>query len=361
MVLSSTLMTIAWIAASFDVVYLKAGQSFTDAQWDVKLFKSLGITTIAHFAGSDSRPPYLNGFHGKVMSGPELVEWSERIKGAVDRAQMFDYVIDNPLAGHFHSRRCIIGQCLGTIADVDWVESCAMGAIEDRVKLHRVRVVHTPSRAAVKGSDIVRNAVETLQENGTDIDYIEVENQSNAVALSMMATADIVVDELYSDSIGATVSSEAAILGKPSINGTYGISELRRFLPHEAVLPTYLIEPEQFLDALKALVADKAAREQLGRSARSFVTARNTQKAVAERLLLIASGAAPQTWYFDPYEIGYVYGVAGSKDEVRRAIVSTLETGGIPALQLDDKPKLRDAIVEFSRLSANRGSTVTLT
>lgn len=354
MLLASTVSTIAWIAARFDIVYLKAGQGFFNSGWDVKFFKSIGIVTIAHFAGSDSRPPYLNGFHGKVMSGEELVEWSRKIKNAVNHAQLFDYVIDNPLAGHFHSRRCIIGQCLGTIADVHWVETCARTAKMAPLHSRQVRVVHTPSRAAVKGSDLIRRAVGILKEKGLNIDYVEVENQSNVIALSIMSTADIVVDELYSDSIGATVSSEAAILSKPSINGSYGIDELRRFLPRDTVLPTFLIEPEQIQDALEILICDSTRREELGQSARKFVLARNTQKAVAERLLQIAVGAAPEAWYFDPNDIEYVYGVAGSKEEVRQAVASILKAGGASALQLDDKPRLRDAIVKFSQQDADQ-------
>lgn len=351
LMLVATWLTVFWIAARFDVVYLKGGESLTQSQWDLKFFRALGIVTIAHFAGSDSRPPFLNGFHGKVMTGPELVFWSKKIRTAVDRTRdLFDYVIDNPLAGQYHRRQCVIGQCLGTVADMEWVEKCAQNAPERLPDERRsIRIVHAPSRAEVKGTKEIRAAISRLREEGCVIDYIEVENKTNAEAISLMASADIVIDELYSDSVGATVSSEAAVLAKPIVNGTYGVADLNAFLPSEALLPTRLVEPNQLLEGLRSLVLHAAERAELGRRARAFVVSRNTPKAMASRFLSIAKGEAPENWYFDPADVTYMAGVAGSKEEIRHAIRLTLDAGGPSALCLDDRLTLRDAIIRFAQ------------
>lgn len=348
--LISTVIIITWIICKFKVVYFKAGESFLDSKCDIHLFKFFGIKTIAHYAGSDSRPPYLNANICKTLTADRIYDLTKKQKEKVHHVnKVFDIIIDNPLAGHFHSKKCVIGQCLGTIVNTEWINDVVKSNPSISKSYSKIKVTHFPSDRALKGSDVILAEMNKLVENGQDIIYKEVSGVTNIEVILEMANSDIVIDELYSDSIGATVTTEAAVLSVPSISCSYGVNELKKFLPDEVIIPNVLIHPSELRQSITKLVKDRNMRCELGKKASEFVKLRNNEDQLARRLYLIANNNIPENWFFDPYEITYVGGVAGPEDDTKKGIRKLLEYGGSESLCLDDKPELRDKIISFAK------------
>lgn len=346
--LCATWTLIFWICLRFDVIYLKAGEGFSTGDRDLRLFRAFGKTLIAHFAGSDSRPPYLNGYLGMQMDPTDLAAYTMKIYRNVKRIQdKFDFIIDNPLASHFHQRPCVIGQCLGTNVDFGWINKF-YAPITERSDARFVRILHAPSLSNVKGTVLIREAVERLENEGHAIEYVQIEKQTNEMVLSEISKSDIVIDELYSDTPGATLAVEAAILERPVIVGSYGKKELERILPQETILPSCLIEPDQLLPALRSLVLSRDLRMKTGKELRSFALKWFAPSAFGRRFLDIATGRAPAEWFFDPNRVSYLQGVAGTESAVREGVRKVLATAGRSGLCVDDKPVLRTLLSEFA-------------
>jgi len=345
-------LLLSWICLYFDIIVLKSGIGLTANLFDLRLFRWFRKTVVFIFHGSDSRPPYLNGYWDEHMSEDELSEWTLEIKNQVDRVSPFaDYILDNPLSAHFQTGVICVVQCVGNLVDKGKIRA----ALEKDVRKGerggsvpgKARILHAPSNQGVKGTQEIRKVINKLKTRGYDIEYIEISNQPNSVVMQEIAKCDLVVDALYSDTYGAMFSMEAAALGKPSFVGGYGREDLDRFVPSEARFPTLYRPPEELEETLVELIENVDYRLKCGRKAKEFARTWAQPKAVAERLLLIASGQAPENWFFDPKDIRYVYGIAGPPHKIARVIKKLLAGKGERALLLDDKPELLTQILLF--------------
>ncbi len=73
-------------------------------------------------------------------------------------------------------------------------------------------ILHAPSVAEAKGTDVVLNVIKELKEEGFEFDFRFIENMPNAELRDLLTESDIVVDELYSATVGG-LSSEAMATG----------------------------------------------------------------------------------------------------------------------------------------------------
>jgi hypothetical protein len=64
---------------------------------------------------------------------------------------------------------------------------------------------------------------------------------------------------------------------------------------------------------------------------------------------MIAQGEAPPDWFFNPKDIRYPNGVAGTPDRIARVIRKLFAHGGREAFLLDDKPELMEEILSFAQ------------
>lgn len=345
--LASLAAVIAWVAARFDILVFKSGIGFTSSLVEQRLFRLLGKTIVVTFHGSDARPPYLNGGYSK-RSAEWIAERTRSVKKHVHHSTRYaSYVLDNPLSGHFHERWTCIAQCIGNPIDPLKLKAAESFKVPERED-NSLRILHAPSNPAIKGSDAIREAVDRLKARGYAITYVAVTNVPNETVMQEIMQCDFVVDEIYSDTHGAMFSLEAAMLGKPSIVCGYGKKELDRFIPEEAVVPTYFCHPDELEQAIEKLVQDRAFREELAKRAKSFAERRASAPAVAERLLRVATGNAPANWFFDPHDLNYFQGLGGTEEQIRETIRRLIAYGGVEALQVGDKPELEQRLVAFA-------------
>lgn len=336
-----------WAVRRFDVFVFACGTSLTYLpSLEFRLLRLLGRRVVCVFHGSDTRPPYLDGYLVTTESGlggREVAALSGRAKAMARIADRFAHCsVDNPASGHFHERPCVNGVALGLPVHPRQAAPRPAGG-------GPVRILHSPSRPEPKGTPLLMAAVDRLRARGHDVELVLVTGQPHAVVLDELARCDFVVDQLYSDTPMAGFATEAASFGKPAIVGGYAQEVFARGLPPEARLPTLYVRPEEVEGAIERLVVDAELRCELGRRARAWVEERCTPRAVAERYLRLLEGTVPPEWTFDPREIRYLHGMGLPEARAREMVRAVVEAAGPEGLCLSDKPELERLLLEFAR------------
>jgi hypothetical protein len=211
-----------------------------------------------------------------------------------------------------------------------------------------LRILHSPSDAPLKGSDLIRAAVRQLILEGLPLELVELRGVPNDVVLSELARCDFVVDQLYSDAPMVGFATEAAVASRPAIVGGYAWDANRSAFGSIPFPPVEECAPEGIVEAVRRLASDSAHRENLGRRAHDFVHARWSRTEIARRFVQLMDGAPPAEWMFDPRTLRYVEGCGLSREHVRAVVQDVLREGGPAALCLADKPELEAAFLEFA-------------
>ena len=337
----ATSILLLWICVKFDVIMLKSGLGMTQSCRDLAWLRRRGKIIVCSFHGSDSRPSYLTPISNKTASSIYSIG-AQRKKRLIERGQYADYIIDSPASAHWQPKDCCIRQVIFSPAPLfafpDAPERAPNGG--------PLRVLHCPNDPQLKGTAIIRREIERLIEDGHSIDYVEIQGESNERVIRELQKADLVVDELYSDNYGGILALEALTAGVPVIVCGFAKKSLDQTVPDWARVPTHYCRPQDLGHMICKLVEDPEFRRKSSRISRAFAREILGPKAVAERLARLVEGRAPADWFFDPAMIRYSCGAAGPCEEVHVSIRAVLDVYGAEGLLLDDKPALRDFIVQ---------------
>lgn len=339
---------LAWAARRYDAFVFLYGETITNTALELWLLRRLGKRTVVVFVGSDSRPPYVDGGWfpaDRPFDEKAAARAARRQRARVRRLERGASVCVNaPATGHFHARRFVHWLALGIPRNVP-------PAPVQHARGDLLRALHGPSHPVLKGTARIREAVCALAERGMPVELATVEGRPNAEVLAALADSDLVLDQLYSDTPMAAFATEGASLGRAVLVGGHAARGIaaeaaRHGLP---LPPTAFVEPDDFEPTLARMVADAGERQRLGDAGRAFVAAHWTPEAVASRLLRMIEGGVPDAWWVDPAEVSYLHGCGLPESVARERVRTLVERCGAGALQLDDKPVLRDAFVAFGR------------
>jgi len=312
---------------------------------ELRLLRWAGKRIVFVYHGSDSRPPYLDGQALATALNVSVEQCAERTAKRKKDLEMLDAladeVIDNPFSALLHSRSLVNWHIIGIPSNLS-----ASDAPIDSPANARVRILHGPSHAESKGTPLIREAIARLIEKGREIDYVEVIGQPHASVVAELKRCDLVIDQAYADVPMAGFSTEAATFGKPSIVGGLGGDFFHASIPDDAYPPVMFAHPDDFENAIDKLVSDRALRIQLGEAARKFIIEYREPAVVAARMIRVLKGDVPNAWRFDPSAAGYVGGF-GPPHLLRPMINEMVRRFGSSVLQLDDKPALRDRVIDF--------------
>jgi glycosyltransferase involved in cell wall biosynthesis len=337
---------VAWALWRFDVFVFGCGTTFFRLH-ELPLLRLLGKRIVVVFHGSDARPPYMDGADMAASANRSIADCA--VLAAQKRArirrieQQADVVICHPLYSHFLER--------------PYVRSLSIGlpllAIPSDVELDRrdegpVRVLHSPSSEEVKGTIRIRDAINALIDEGLPIDFVEVRGKPHAEVRRELAVADLVVDQLYSDTSMAGFAAEAASFGRPAVVGSLGWDEIRRTVPQDDAGPVQACHPDDISTAIRQLVADRGARLELGDRARRFVVLRSDPSIVAARFLQVITDGAPAEWTSSPSDTRYLCGAGLPAERVQSIVRDLVREHGPGSLQLRDKPELESALIEWA-------------
>lgn len=341
-----------WALFRYDVFIFGFHTSFLGF-YDLPILKLFNKKVIYMYLGSDSRPPYIDGFIQPGTSDKKIKQLVSLTKAKKKNVQIIDkyadIIINYPPMAYFHQREFVLGLVIGIPFSLDGKTH------EQEIKIsnqedssNSIRILHSPSNPEVKGTAIIRQTIERLKQKGYQIDFIEITGQPNEVVLNELSKCDFIIDQLYSDTPLAGFATEAAFFGKPAVVGGYYNKMIRDDIPANAIPPSLYCHPDEIEDAIEKMIVDAQYRVRLGIEAHKFVTENWSSKKVAEKYLRIINGDIPNEWLYDPKQIKYIYGAGLPEERVKEIIRGMVTTGTRDALQLQDKPELEKSMLEFA-------------
>jgi hypothetical protein len=333
------LVLLLWAVFRFDVFVFSYGSTFFGYR-ELPLLHRFGKRIVYVFHGTDHRPAYLDGSEmapERGVSIEECIAVTAAKKARITRIERHaTIIIGNRLSSQLHERPVVHFGAVG----VPQTAADTKPAADDGV----VRILHSPSHPAAKGSAEIRTAVAAVSRLHTNVVYTELTDVPHGAVLRALAETDIVIDQLYSDVGMASFAHEAAAHGCTVIVGSYGVEEIRK--TPTADLPVVLCHPEALTETLSRLVTDPDERVRRSNVGRRFILDHCSPATVASRF--IGALRDPEPVAFDPAQIRYCYGVGLSQTRVRSIIRSVLALGGRDALCVRDKPGLEQAVADFA-------------
>lgn len=333
-----------WATMTCDVFVFSGGTSFFPP-FDLWILKRLGKRIAIVFHGSDARPPYLNG-SVPCETPAEVAACIAQAAQMKRRIQLIerhaDVIVNHALSSHFHERPIIGWLNIGIPSDVSAIVPSPDSAGDACV------IVHAPTRPGPKGSAIFEAAIDRLRAKGHRLTFVKLVGRTNAEVLAAIRDCDFVVDELFSDTTMASFATEAASFGKPAVVGLHGLALLRELTQRDLLPPAVTCDAGSVEAAIESLVVDAELRRSRGREARRFVEERWSRRQVAERFRRLILDDIPQSWYFEPRRVSYLYGWGLSVEQARRRVAAVIGQGGAAALQLSDKPDVERAFADFA-------------
>lgn len=329
-----------WAVRHHDVFVFSYGNSFSNSSLDLILLRLLRkriVMFVAH--GSESRPAYMDGAHwSAAIQSDDPIHTVRNIARRQCRKMRRIEVISNcviahPLTSQFLSRRSVNSSCIGL--PVPQIHYSSREKVSSSFK-----IVHAPSNRRAKGSDLIRDEVLDLSRIFPEIQYKELFGISNAEVLNELATADLLIDQLYSDTVLAGVGVEAASFGVATFVCGYGFEELRSHIDSALLPPAFTSHPDVFKQSLAELLEDKEAIYAMGASAKNFVTSIWSIEQVSQRFLDVAIGHVKEEWIFDPSKISYSCGSGLPMDDLQLILHAGLVRYGDSFFQIPPRHRL---------------------
>lgn len=319
------------------------GQSFFNLR-DLYILRLLKKKIIFVYHGSDCRPPYLNGvyYDEEKTDYKKLADLSKKMKKSVDFVQRYaNYVVNLPSQAQFFEKKFINWMAVGIPIRIDNVE------VNKSIKKEKLKVIHAPTRPKQKGSDEFRAAIKIFQEQGYEIDYVEITGKKNSEILSELRKSDIVLDELYSDSPMAGLGSEAAFCGKPVVVCGYYAKHYRYDFSGIDMPPSLYCEPKMMEITLKKLLDDEICRDNCGSESRLFISQKWSPEEVAKRFISLFENNFPDDWFYDPAKLHYFKGWGLKEENLIEIIRKMHEKFGDVVFILNHNKKLMHRLKNF--------------
>ena len=243
-------------------------------RWEAPLLRHAGVRTVAIPYGGDifvlSRLTDPSVKDGLLRSYPQAGRRDREIARRVDYWSRYADLIIVGFALDGLPRWDVVAGNMVVIDTEQWTSRCAWSRA-DGTGRDPVRVLHTPNHRGAKGTAFIEAAVESLRTEGLNVDLVLAEGMQNEQMRELMLAADILADQLILPGYGlAAIEGMAA--GLPVVcnlehPGHTELLDRRSFLSE---CPVVSASPETFRAALRALVANPALREQLGRAGRAY-------------------------------------------------------------------------------------------
>ena len=140
-------------------------------------------------------------------------------------------------------------------------------------------VVHAPTDRSIKGTEQIIEAVKKLRGEGIDFEFRLIENCSNHEVRNILTDSDIVVDQLYAQTV-ATLALESLATGNAVLIGSMPGYEL---IPGDC--PAIYINHGNLYNELKGIILDKQRRILLAKAGRKYVETYHNHITVTKQVL----------------------------------------------------------------------------
>jgi len=267
-----------------DVFLFTWGTSFIPGFADYKFIKKSGKKIVSTFWGSDIRYWHalkkemeifglvdeIAPFIDFVATFPQYKSTYKAKKKIVVAAERYsDLILSQPGFGQLQTR-----PYMRAIAPLDL--SQYQFEIPNRIV---PLIIHAPSKRGVKGTDYVLKAIDELKQEGVPFIFRLIEDMPNPEVRKVLTEADILIDELFSETIGV-LSTEAMASGTVT---------LVRYMPDYAKVPSGCpavnVTKDTLTDQLRNIIVDRSLRQQLAEMGRPYVELNNDHIQIARNIL----------------------------------------------------------------------------
>ena len=263
------LAAFAWAAPRFDVFHFHAGLTLLPRKLNLPALRLLRKGIVFQSWGSDLRGRPASDVQYLRSAGAVIVG-SFLTRRLAPRGPWPEYDVVHP-----------------AIVLTDWQPS----PVEPGDVL---RVAHAPSKRAVKGTETVLAAVESLQARGAPIELDLIEGVPNREARRRYAAADVVIDQLRIGWYGM-LAIESMALAKPVV---VHLDEEAADETEEAFgveLPLVRADERNLADVLERLIETRESLPELGRHSREYVKRVHAHTTVARQVLAIYERVMPSS------------------------------------------------------------------
>ncbi len=155
-------------------------------------------------------------------------------------------------------------------------------------------VLHAPSVPQAKGTDVVADVVRALKEEGLKFEYRLITNMPNNELRQLLTQSDIVVDELYSATVGV-LSSEAMATGNVVL-----VHYLAEYCKVPPGCPAVNVDRFALKETLRHLILDVERRRELATLGRPYVERTNDHVRVCRQILWWLENGGKFVYDFSP-------------------------------------------------------------
>jgi hypothetical protein len=179
--------------------------------------------------------------------------------------------------------------------------------------------------------------VEALRAEGLQVELELLTGVPHDEVQQAIARCDLLVDQVFSDLPWSALAAEAAAQGRPTLIAGYAGAWYEQWGP-QVLPPSRFVLPGELTDALRELVVESQARQELGAAALLYAQEHRRPEQVAAVFASILSGREPPGWRKDPATAPYVFGCGAPVTNVQQVVRALVRTHGRAALGLNDKP-----------------------
>lgn len=349
---------IYWAVTNHDVFVFVYGQSFNRFNLDLillRLMRKRVVSSIWH--GSEARPGYMDGAIWSLALRDKdpvryVYKFSLKQQRQVRRLQFLSTdIIAHPLNSQFLTKDAINATSIG----IPPPASSNQITIRN-IPTYPLRIVHVPSDRAVKGSDRIKQIVEDIKSDLPGLlEYQEIHGVTNQVVLEILSNSDLLIDQLYSDTVWSGVGVEAANLSLPVVLGNVNLPELKKFVKPQYFPPAFVTSPENFEVLLREVVIDPYGIQTMGMRAKVFVDNNWDVKLVAIRFMRAITGQYDNDFAFDPLSVQHIFGGGISTRDLTAIWAEGYKRFGKKFFSLHRRPDLMKFI--FQQLLQERQSS----
>ncbi len=332
--------------------------------------KRRGIFIISVFHGSDIRPTYLNGIRIRELDLKEIQASTRRQAHATRAVEtLSDAVISWAMIGHFLTRPYYEMENVGFPNSGPFATAtthfCQISGVRDRpISLEQraspFKVIHSPSNPPAKGTEEILETVARLAKQAISIELEVIQGAPNRVVRDKLRGADLVLDQIYSDSAPSVLAMEGLESGIPVLMAGWSISQesyAKVFSPSLTICHT-----DNFASTLTAMVnsLDRQRNSEECPVCRDLPSAKFdialwSSAAVAKNLLAIRD----QETEGSVEVIGKLtltsaeaLGACATETKIRESVRALILHYGSDALEVNHNVELKASLENFAKIAA---------
>lgn len=311
------------------------GRTLTNSGLELLLLRWFRKPVVFIYVGSDARPPWMDRISEREEARGEVEALARRIRRQRQRMrrqeQLAIATVSAGTTAQFLTQPYVDALHIGVPCDV------ASGPLPPPAS-HTVRILHSPSDPAVKGTTYIQRAVADLVAEGLDVELLCISGRPNAEVRAALRDCHLIVDQVFSDLPWSAFAAEAASLGRPTIVTGYATRWYEQNCDPSDMPPSAFVLPTELRETLRLYIENEDIRRDLGLAAYDYARLHRTPEEVAARLLTLLNGSAPTHWIRQPQDAPYVWGCGGSAENVQAAARSLVGSHGVDALGMHTTP-----------------------